>query len=58
MKENKNNKPGNQQHDKETDASIKNGRKAIEVQEKTAATELGKQAEEAKKDAENWRNEG
>lgn len=58
MKEESNNKPAdNKQPDKETEASISSGKKAIEVQKKTAG-KPGKEEEEQKTDAEKWRNEG
>jgi len=59
MKEDNNNKPEDSKpKDKETEASIANGKKAIDIQEKTAPAEAGKQADNKKADAEKWRNEG
>lgn len=57
MKKDNNNKTtAGKPQDKETAASISNGKKAIEVQKKTSGE--GKPGKASKDDAEKWRNEG
>lgn len=53
-----NNSTGKKQPSKETEDSLNKGKKAMEVQEKIAATKNDKPGKASKDDAQKWRNEG